>query len=233
MSKESQTILLVADREVPMTVRRSARARQILLRIDAASGGVVLVLPRRASLAEGLAFAQSKDRWVARRLESLPPSVRFTDGSKIPVLGQTREIVWSPSASRTVSLAGERIETGGPLDTLSPRIEAWLRRLARSRIEGLAGEMALGIGARLGRISIRDTSSRWGSCSRAGNLNFSWRLVLAPQWVLAYVVAHEVAHLKQMNHGKRFWALVEDLVGDPKGPRAWLRAHGAGLHRYG
>ncbi len=216
-----------------MTVRRSARARRILLRIDTASGGVVLVLPRRASLAEGLRFAQSKDHWVARRLESLPPLVRFIDGATIPLLGRMCEIVWSPGASRGIKLAGERIETGGPAETLSRRIEAWLRRQARARIEARAGAMAPRIGARLGRIAIRDTNSRWGSCSRAGNLNFSWRLALAPTWVLDYVVAHEVAHLKQMNHGKRFWRLVDELVGDPVDARAWLRANGAGLHRYG
>ena len=233
MPKESPTILLLADREVPMTVRRSARAKRIMLRFEAASGAVVLVLPRRASLAEGLRFAQSKDRWVARRLESLPPSVRFADGETIPVLGQSREIVWSPGASRTIALVGERIETGGPSDTLSERIEAWLRRLARTQIEARAGTMVQRIGAKMGRIAIRDTNSRWGSCSRAGNLNFSWRLVLAPTSVLDYVVAHEVAHLKQMNHGKRFWRLVDELVGDPEEARAWLRTNGAGLHRYG
>ena len=233
MPTDSQTILLVADREVPMTVRRSPRAKQILLRIDAASGGVVLVLPRRASLAEGLRFAQSKGRWVARRLESLPPTVRFTDGAMIPILGRMREVIWSPGASRRIDLAGGWIESGGPSETLADRIEAWLRRLARAEIETRAGEMALRIGAKLGRVAIRDTSSRWGSCSSAGNLNFSWRLVLAPEWVLDYVVAHEVAHLKQMNHGKRFWRLVDGLVGDPEEARAWLRANGAGLHRYG
>lgn len=233
MPKQPPTILLLADREVPMVVRRSPRAKQILLRIDAASGGVVLVLPRRASLAEGLRFARSKDRWVARRLENLPPPVPFADGATIPLLGRMCEIVWSPGDSRTIELVGGRIDTGGPPETLPRRIEAWLRRLARARIEARAGAMARGIGARLGRIAIRDTSSRWGSCSQAGNLNFSWRLVLAPTWVLDYVVAHEVAHLKQLNHGKRFWRLVDEMVGDPQAARAWLRANGAGLHRYG
>ena len=233
MAKDPPTILLLADREVPMTVRRSTRAKRILLRLDAAGGGVVLVLPRRASLAEGLRFARSKARWVARRLENLPPSVPFADGATIPLMGRSCEIVWSPGASRAVELVGDRIETGGPLETLPRRIEAWLRRLARARIEARAGAMALDIGARPGRIAIRDTSSRWGSCSHAGNLNFSWRLVLAPTSVLDYVVAHEVAHLKQLNHGKRFWRLVDGLVGDPQAARAWLRANGAGLHRYG
>ena len=233
MPKDSPTILLLADREVPMTVRRSARAKRIMLRFEAASGAVVLVLPRRASLAEGLRFAQSKGRWVARRLESLPPSVRFADGETIPVLGQSREIVWSPGAKSGIKMVGERIETGGSAEPLSRRIEAWLRRLARAQIEARAGAMAPRIGAKLGRIAIRDTNSRWGSCSRAGNLNFSWRLVLAPTSVLDYVIAHEVAHLKQMNHSKRFWRLVDELVGDPEAARAWLRANGAGLHRYG
>lgn len=93
--------------------------------------------------------------------------------------------------------------------------------------------MTASIGAAPGRITMRDPRTRWGSCSANGNLGFSWRLVLAPEFVLAYVVAHEVAHLKELNHGPRFWRLVERLIGDPEPARRWLRAEGPDLHRYG
>jgi len=105
--------------------------------------------------------------------------------------------------------------------------------LARRTLEARAIELAAKLGSRPKRITVRDTFSRWGSCSTARSLSFSWRLILAPSYVLDYVVAHEVAHLREMNHGPRFWQLVRELVGDVKRPQGWLRQHGAGLHRYG
>jgi len=226
-------LLLIADREVPLTLRRSARARRITLRIDEVNGAVVLTLPRRVSIAEGLDFVQEKRRWLAQRLDSLPPRVAFEAGAEVPVLGQARTVIWTPGAPRAVQLGPEVIRLGGEASLVSRRIEAWLRRLAREEIGFRVEVMRARIGAEPGRLSIRDTRSRWGSASADGNLNFSWRLVMAPDWVLAYVVAHEIAHLKHMNHGAKFWDLVETLVGDPAEAKRWLRAHGPGLHRYG
>jgi predicted metal-dependent hydrolase len=226
-------MLLIADREVPLAVRRSARARRITLRIDDASGSLVLTLPRRVALAEGLAFAEEKRRWIEHRLASLPPRVAFEPGAVIPVLGCERTVLWSPGPPRVVRLEEVAIRVGGERGLLARRLEAWFKRHAREEIGLRAEVMRARIGAKPGRLAIRDTRSRWGSASAGGNLNFSWRLVMAPDWVLDYVVAHEVAHLQHMNHGPRFWALVEKLVGDPDAARCWLRKHGPGLHRYG
>jgi len=226
-------MLLIADRAVPLAVRRSARARRITLRIDDTTGTVVLTLPRRVALAEGLAFAEEKRRWIERRIDSLPPRVPFAAGAIIPVLGRERTVIWTPGPPRAVRLEEAEILVGGERGLVARRLDAWFKRHAREEIGCRVEVMRDQIGARGGRLAIRDTRSRWGSASADGNLNFSWRLVMAPDWVLDYVVAHEVAHLKHMNHGPRFWALVAKLVGDPDPARRWLRMHGSGLHRYG
>jgi predicted metal-dependent hydrolase len=226
-------MLLIADRAVPLAVRRSARARRITLRIDDSTGSVVLTLPRRVALSEGLAFADEKQRWIERRLDSLPPRVAFEAGAYLPVLGQKRRVVWTPGPPRAVWLDGDVIRVGGERGLVARRLESWFKRHAREEIVTRVETMCKAIRAKPGRVAIRDTRSRWGSASADGNLNFSWRLVMAPDWVLDYVVAHEVAHLKHMNHGSRFWAVVDKLVGDPERAKRWLRAHGSGLHRYG
>ena len=226
-------MLLIADRAVPLAVRRSARARRITLRIDDTTGSVVLTLPRRVALSEGLAFADEKRRWIERRLDSLPPHVAFEAGAHIPVLGCKRRIVWSSGPPRAVRLDDEVIWVGGERGLVAKRLEAWLKRYAREEITDRVDVMCRQIKVKPGRVAIRDTRSRWGSASADGNLNFSWRLVMAPDWVLDYVVAHEVAHLKHMNHGPRFWSVVDKLVGDSERAKRWLRAHGSGLHRYG
>jgi len=226
-------MLLIADRAVPLAVRRSARARRITLRIDDSTGSVVLTLPRRVALSEGLAFADEKQRWIERRLDSLPPRVAFDAGAHIPVLGQKRRVVWTPGPPRAVRLDDGVIRVGGERGLVARRIETWLKRHAREEITARVEVMCKQIKVKPGRVAIRDTRSRWGSASADGNLNFSWRLVMAPDWVLDYVVAHEIAHLKHMNHGARFWAVVDKLVGDAERAKRWLRAHGSGLHRYG
>jgi predicted metal-dependent hydrolase len=226
-------MLLIADRAVPLAVRRSPRARRITLRVDDSTGAVVLTLPRRVALSEGLAFADEKQRWIERRLDSLPPRVAFEAGARIPVLGRERRVVWTPGPPRAVRLDGPSLRVGGERGLVTRRLEAWFKRHAREEISARVEAMCRQIRTKPGRLAIRDTRSRWGSASVDGNLNFSWRLVMAPDWVLDYVVAHEVAHLKHMNHGRRFWAVVEKLVGDPDPAKRWLRAHGSGLHRYG
>jgi len=226
-------MLLIADRAVPLAVRRSARARRITLRIDDTTGSVVLTLPKRVSLSEGLAFADEKQRWIERRLDSLPPRVTFEPNAQIPVLGRKCRVAWTPGAPRAARLDGAVIRVGGERGLVGRRLETWLKRHAREEIGGRVEVMCRTIRARFGRVSIRDTRSRWGSASVDGNLSFSWRLVMAPEWVLDYVVAHEVAHLKHMNHGPKFWAVVDKLVDDPERAKRWLRAHGSGLHRYG
>lgn len=227
--------LVIADREVALRVRRNGLAKRMSLRLDTIDGTVVVVLPQRVSVAEGLRFANQQTEWLARRLAALPPRVAFVDGAMVPILGQEVVLRHRPGARRGVWREGDELHASGGADHMTRRVRDWLCRHARAELAAAARALAPRIGRTAGRISVRDTRSRWGSCSSAGDLSFSWRLVLAPRAIMDYVVAHEVAHLAEMNHGPRFWALVDELIGGDGGEaaRRWLKQHGPGLHRYG
>ena len=206
------------------------------LRVDAKTGGVQLTLPRGASRRDGLDFAERHRDWLLRRLADLPPAVPFLDGVEIPYLGAPHLIRHAPEARRGVwREAGEIVVSGGA-EFVPRRVTDFLKREAKREIQGRAQAKAELLPAKartLRRVTLRDTRSRWGSCAHSGDLSFSWRLILAPDPVLDYVVAHEVAHLAEMNHGPAFWRLVGRLADAVAEPKAWLRREGAGLHRYG
>ncbi len=218
---------------VPLLVRRNRQARRILTRIDATTGSVVLVLPPGASEAQGHEFLYKQAGWLLRRLSELPARIPFTDGAMIPFRGQAHRICQQPTEPKSVRRVKGIIEAGGRPDTLSQRLDAWLRAEARSMITSLATEKAAAIGRKPFAVNIRDQKSRWGSCSSSGRLSFNWRLIMAPHQILDYVVAHEAAHLAEMNHSEKFWAIVGRLTDDAGQARNWLKRHGAGLHRYG
>lgn len=216
-----------------VAIRRSPRARRIQIRVAPVGGAVELVLPPGATRAEGLAFLKEKEGWIAERTANALSRVPFADGSVLPYLGGELTIRHTGRATGGARREGGTLVVSSRPEDLPPRVEAWLRRAARAEIEPRVGEKAARLGKPHGRIAIRDTTSRWGSCSANGNLGFSWRLVMAPPEVLDYVVAHEVAHLAEHNHGKRFWAHVAHLCEDAEASRKWLRRNGAALHRYG
>ena len=226
-------VLTVADRRVPLIYQTNKRARRIILRFDHGEGRIVVVLPRRATLAEGRRFALLNRGWIRDRLDLLPEPVPFRAGRSVPFLGVMHRIRHQPQARGVVWQEEGAIHVAGRAEHLARRIEDWLRREARREIERRARAKAELIGKRIAAITIRDPKSRWGSCSPRGQLSFSWRLILAPRHVLDYVVAHEVAHLKELNHGPRFWKLTAELTRDADGARAWLNEHGPLLHRYG
>jgi predicted metal-dependent hydrolase len=229
--------IALAAGEIRLLVRESPRARRLTLRIDAAGEAVELVLPRRVSLATGLAFLDSRRDWVAERLAQLPDHIPFADGAIVPVLGTPHRIrhlgLRRRGEARSVSLVDGEIQVIADPAHLSRRVRDHLIGLARHEISSRARSLASRIDRRVARITLRDTTSRWGSCTASGNLAFSWRLVLAPEAVLDYVVAHEVAHLAEMNHGPRFWNLVETLAPGAVAQRAWLGDNRARLLRYG
>jgi predicted metal-dependent hydrolase len=227
----SQIRLSLGGRNVAMALRPSRRAKRIILRIDPV-GTVTLVVPRRTSRDEAVAFARSKADWLNDRLAALPVQVPFTDGAFVPLLGRAHRIRHEPQ-SRGVRLGRREIVVAGEIEHLSRRVADFLKREARRECSERANLFARRIGQRVARVTVRDPKGRWGSCSHRGRLSFSWRLILAPEWVLDYVIAHEVAHLVEMNHGPRFWRLVERLYPDSLRPREWLRRNGTRLHRYG
>ena len=224
---------MLEGRAVPLVVRRSRRARRITLRVDQRRDVIALVLPWRGSEAEGLRFAASKAAWLLARLDELPPKVAFRNGARVPVQGADYTIRHWPDGRGGVWRDNGEINVAGDLRHMARRVVDWLKRLARVEIANKARAAASRLGVAIKRITLRDTATRWGSCSADGALAFSWRLILAPPMVLDYVVAHEVAHLREMNHSRRFWALVGLLHPAPGRARAWLRAHGTALQRYG
>ncbi len=229
---ERQAIAL--DLGAPVSIRVSPRARRLLLRIDAASRQVELVLPKGVAAEHGIKFLAAQRGWIAARLLALPTPVPFAEGAIVPVFGVPHRIrrEEDPAAPPVAILGGEIRVRGDPAH-LARRVRDHLVRLAREDLTRRARLCAARIGRPLARVGVRDTKSRWGSCSAKGALSFSWRLVLMPEAVVDYVVAHEVAHLAEMNHGPRFWRLVRSLTPDCAMPRAWLKRHRGRLFSYG
>lgn len=226
-------ILDLGGRAVPLRFRRVASARRLILRIDRDNDGAVITLPPRVSQAEGEALVREKADWVLSRLKNLPPRVPFESGQSAPYLGDDHLIRHRPDARGAVWREDTEIHVAGKPEHVSRRVADWFKREARREIVALADTRSAQLEKPYGRISIRDTRSRWGSCSSSENLNFCWRLIMAPYWVLDYVVAHEVAHLLHRNHGPQFWHAVEGLTGQTEQAKDWLARNGEGLHRYG
>jgi predicted metal-dependent hydrolase len=219
--------------EVHLAIRRSERARCILVQVGHLSGEVELVLPRGVPIVEGLKFARTKAGWVQDRLRRVVTPVPLVEGTVFPLLGEPVRIRHTGDPLPAVHRQGDAILVSGRRELVQARVREWLKWRVRQEIAARVETMAATIGRPHKRITIRDTQSRWGSCSHDGNLSFCWRLIFAPEHVLHYVVAHEVAHLREMNHGRRFWAVVQRLCEDSSSSRAWLRRHAAELHRYG
>ena len=222
------THVLQGQPDVPIVLRRSARARRITLRVSQLDGRVTVTLPRAVPAHEALAFAADKEPWIRKHLAARAEDVAVRIGAFVPVEGVLHELV--AGAGR-----GVRIKTGvivAPEQGTGARVQAVLKAQARDRLATACDHYARRLGRSYAAISLRDTRSRWGSCSSAGRLMFSWRLILAPPDVLQYVAAHEVAHLAQMNHSPAFWAEVTRLFGPYDTQRQWLRTKGAALHRF-
>ncbi len=231
--KEKIKTIDLGGRRVDLRIRRHPRARRIILRIDSENDGAVVTLPRRTPEREGLELVYSKAFWILRRLDALPPRVPFTDGVEIPFLGVGRRVRHRPDSRGVVWIEGGEIHVAGRPEHLARRLKDWLVGEARRRISERVRSMAAKLEVRPGRVSMRDTRSRWGSCSANGSISFCWRLVMMPESVIDYVVAHEVSHLRFMDHGPKFWKAVGGLTDDAETSRAWLNSHGERLHRYG
>ncbi|HOV03583.1 MAG TPA: SprT family zinc-dependent metalloprotease [Kaistiaceae bacterium] len=229
--------LLVAGAEVDVVIRRHAGARRLKLAVDAARGRFVLTIPPRMALKTALAFLETHRDWIAARRGHLVEARPFVDGAEVPLRGIAHRVAHRPERRGTVWLeadAGQPVlGVAGEAPHLNRRLTDFLKREARRDLKVAVAVHAAALAVEPRQIRLKDTRSRWGSCSAEGVLNFSWRLILAPPQVLDYVAAHEVAHLVEMNHSRRFWRLVDGLVPQWENSRAWLRHHGEGLHGYG
>lgn len=228
----------------PVLVRRSPRARRISLSVNEAKRGAVLTVPRHATLDEAGRFLAKHFEWLQKRLAAIPAPVPFTDGVIVPLRGQDhvlrflpevkrRGAVWIEEGDVTEPFDLPNIHVSGATEHAPRRLKDWLKREARADLSTRCAEHSAALRVRPKRITVRDQTSRWGSCSAGGVLSFSWRLILAPEDVLDYLAAHEVAHLREMNHSERFWAHVRDVCPHMDRAKSWLRKNGGQLHRYG
>jgi predicted metal-dependent hydrolase len=229
-------LLKIDGKSVEIILRTNPRARRFIVKVDPATGEVSVVAPSPRSFDRALDFARKEKDWIAGRLADVPEPVQLELGSAILFKGVEHVIRSGEGKGTPVWIDRDTprptIRVGGHSEHAQRRLMDWLKREARRKIDERVAEYAALLGVRPKRITIRDTSSRWGSCSSARSLSFSWRLILAPPAVLDYVVAHEVAHLRELNHRPRFWRLVELLVPEIEKSQAWLSDHGALLHRY-
>jgi predicted metal-dependent hydrolase len=225
--------LAIDGAPVAVTLRLNPRARRVIVKVHPNTGEVTIVAPTRAGLSHALDFARGEKDWIARQRARVPQVVALAPGARLPFRGQTHDIRHGGRHGKVPAWReGSVIWVTGRAEHAPRRIADFLKREARALCEAKALEYGAILGVKPARITMRDTASRWGSCSAARAISFSWRLIFAPDFVRDYVVAHEVAHLKEMNHGPRFWKLVERLHPDAETAQAWLRTHGRNLQRY-
>lgn len=218
----------------PLQLRRSKQARSIIVSADTVKGVVRLTVPAYASEQQALRFAQSKSDWLNARFAEAVPPVPVEHGSQIAFLGEPYIIRWSPEFARSPLLVEDEIRLGGPAEHVEARILRWLRTQARMIFAEDLQFYCTEAGTDLPRLAVGDARRRWGSCSGRQSIRLNWRLVMAPPHVRRSVVAHEVAHLRHMDHSRRFYALLDQIYeSDRRVADRWLKDHGRGLHMVG
>lgn len=217
--------------KIPVQMRKNAQARRLILRLNPKEDGAVVTLPKGVSSEEGLEMAARNKVWIANQLAKRAPHENLGEGSVLRLRGVDHTLRHCPNTRGTVWCEGSEIFVTGERAFFKRRLVDWLKKQAKADIQPQAHAMAAQLDKQIRRISVRDTVSRWGSCSSAGNLSFNWRLIMAPPEILRYVVAHEVSHLKHMDHSAAFWATVDRFDVDAKKSRHWLKKHGSALQR--
>lgn len=218
----------------PIELRVHPRARGLRLRVDEGRQLLTLTMPPMTSRRRALEWAHRQAEWVDRQVARVEPAEPFAPGNRIPFKGRELLLHWDESLPRTAQLVCERLQAGGPESRFPARVEQFLRRQAHESLAVETADAARRAGVTVRAISVGDPKSRWGSCSSSGAIRYSWRLIMAPPHLLRWLVAHEVAHRRHMNHGPDFHALEAELYGgDVRAARAELRALGLRLKRIG
>ncbi len=230
--QRAQSSVHELQRRAPLRLRTDKRARRLRLRLDPRDGGLTLTVPGGVSRRRALAWAAGHEEWARRAIGRRGSGVALAPDAVVPLFGEPHRVDWSAERPRRVVREEGRLVCGGPLEGLEGRLLRWLRAEALAVLTAETLALAAQKGLRVDRVSVGDPRSRWGSCSSSGTIRYSWRLILAPEWVRRATVAHEVAHLVHMNHAPAFHALVAELLeADPAPARKWLRRQGAALHR--
>jgi predicted metal-dependent hydrolase len=224
--------LLISGQKVSLHFKRNARARRMVLRFDGKTGGLVMTLPRRTGLAEALRFVDKSAAWILRHMGKQVPRKAIADGATLLFRGEMHILKLTGDKRGLVEVSEGVIIVPGDAAHTERRLKDFIKKRALGDLTEASQRYALAMNARYRNITLRDQKSRWGSCSASGGLSYSWRLMLAPAFVLDYVAAHEVAHLREMNHGPRFWRLVLTHCPHAKQAKAWMKQQARELHSY-
>lgn len=223
---------LLADQEVVLIFKRHAAARRFTLRMTRDGESFVMTMPKRASLTAARAFALTSESWIRGALARRVVKTQVGDGAVIMLRGVEHRVAATGKVRGLVTLDPETrtLHVPGQAAHLKRRLTDWLKAEAAHELDVASTRYAFAMEAKFRKLNVRDQKSRWGSCSSDGVLSYSWRLILAPAFVLDYVAAHEVAHLLEMNHSTRFWRLVLKHCPDSRAARTWLKLYGSRLH---
>ena len=224
--------LQVGEEVLPLVIRRHKRAKRICLRYNPTDHAISLTLPRHTRVSDGLYFLTQKSEWLIETLQEMPIKKQIKPGVVIPLLGKRVRIKHDPSLRHRWLVKDDVLYVAGTREEFPKRVTEALKKIASVTLTNLATRDAQQIGKRISRVSVRDTRSRWGSCSSTARLSFSYRLIFAPKEVMEYVVAHEVAHLRHMNHSPAFWNAVAAICPDYEAAKDWLKLHGKDLYRF-
>lgn len=236
-SEPAQISLQHGDQTIAVELRPNPRARRYILKLDSKHRKAVVTVPRGGSRKQAEQFARDQASWIVERLDRLEEPLPFEPENLVPLRGVAHRLV-ATGATRGLPRVldgseGPELHVAGAPEHFARRVQDYLKSEALKDYRRQVAHHSKALGVQPGAIRLRDGKSRWGSCSSNGTLNFSWRLILAPPDVLDYLVAHEVAHLKEMNHGPQFWAHVAALCPDYDRHRKWLQTEGIQLWRYG
>lgn len=224
----------IEGESVPVRIRRNPRAKRISMRADAVKREIRITMPHYTPTNVALDFVAKKRAWIAVRLQSAPDAVPMHPGSEIAFQGESYLIEWDENWSRSIQCREGILRLGGPEESVQPRILRWLKAEARRIYTAEIEHYCSVAGERVPRLSLGDPRSRWGSCSSRGTISLSWRLIMAPAYVRRSVIAHEVAHMRHMNHSADFYQWLDTLYeGNRKAADQWLKMHGTGLQRVG
>jgi predicted metal-dependent hydrolase len=225
----------VAGSVIIVALKRNARARRMTLRMDRKPNAAVMTLPRRVSREEALAFAERSSAWIAKQLLRQSPGMEISHGAQVPLRGTNHTIIATGKLRGVVARDESTLtlHVPGASAHLRRRLTDWMKAEAKLDLTRACEHYARVMAVRYTSLSVRDQKSRWGSCAASGALSFSWRLIMAPDFVLDYVAAHEIAHLREMNHGPKFWRLVLSHCNNTRAAKAWLKTHGRDLHLVG
>jgi hypothetical protein len=228
MPSDPDLLHLPGEPAVAVHLRRSSRAKRVSLRVSRLDGTVTLTLPARAPIRHARNFLAERGDWLRAALDGIDGPVTVAAGTVLPVEGVNLILTTAPLRSAKIENDTLLVPAARP----AAAAQAFLKSRARERLAARVAHHAQALGRTPGKLTLRDTRSRWGSCTPAGDLMFSWRLIMAPPAILDYVAAHEVAHLRHMNHSSAFWDTCARLYPDHACARRWLKENGPTLHRY-